>query len=215
MKKYIVVICILTCIKLQAQKLSLGVEAGGNITSVVVSSKYSNLGPAKLAPWFGYYAGGYAKYRLTDKQALKFFVQAEKRSIRMDGIQLTDPNGNPLNDINLIVSNNYINVGALYFFRLSKYSELGIGIDNHILLSSTSYNSFFKNYPDSKSGRLKNEYFKPYLVSIPVQVIVNLNRFAICYSIDFGLMNRINNSGGVYKQFEYVAQLGLSYSLKR
>ena len=215
MRKYIIVVtCILICIKLQAQKLSFGVEGGGNITAPLVISKYNIQGHTKLSPWFGYYLGGYAKYRLNDKNSLKFFVQGEKRSVKNDGVQLTDYSGYPLNKINLIISNTYLNIGALYIFSFSKTFELGLGINNHILVTSTSYNSSLKDMTYPSHSRFKNEYFKTYLVSIPVQLIVSLNRFAICYSIDFGLMNRISNSGGVYKQFEYVAQLGLSYRLK-
>jgi len=226
MKKFtIIVVIVLVSIEIQAQKLSFGIEAGGNSTVPLVISKYAVEGTTKLAPWFGYYIGGYAKYMLNEKRSLKFFVQGEKRSVHtVGGIQLSlpPPGGEPLEKINLIISNSYLNLGALYLFSLSKKVELGFGINNHILLYSTSYSKQLKNlqypaiYPNiSKTGRYKNEYFKTYLVSIPVQLIITIDRFAICPSLDLGLMNRINNSGGVYKQFEYTAQLGVSYTLKK
>jgi hypothetical protein len=214
-KRYIFIFGVLACINLQAQKLSLGIEGGGNVTALLTSSKYSNQGPSKLAPWFGYYLGVNGKYKLSDKGALKFFIQGEKRNVKNDGVLLTDPSGYPLNDINLIVSNTYLNVGALYLFSLSQTVELGVGVNNHILVSSTSYSSSLKKLTYPSNSRFKNEYFKTYLVSVPVQLIINIDRYAICPSLDFGLMNRIGNSGGVYKQFEYVAQLGVSYKLKK
>ena len=149
---------------------------------------------------------------------IKVFVQGEKRSIISKDVQLTNPSGNPLYTGNLVISNNYLNIGALYVFKVTKISDLGIGIDNHFLITSTSYSNSIEhpNSPPFHNGRIKNEYFKSYLVSIPVQLIMTpVNRFSICYSIDFGLMNRITNSGGVYKQFEYVAQLGVSYRLTK
>lgn len=215
MKKVIFLVCILITTSLSAQKLSIGVEGGGNVTALRTSTKYNYQGSYQTGPAFGYFLGAYGKYKLNDRTAIKLFVQGEKRSIVSKDIQLTDAAGNSLNKINLLVSNNYLNIGALYFLRFSKYSELGIGLNNHILLSSTSYNSFLKTSFASKSGRIKNEYFKSYLISIPVQVLITFNRFTICYSIDFGVMNRISNSGGAYKQFEYTAQLGVGYTLKK
>ena len=121
MKKYIFMMCMLTCIQLQAQKLSLGIEGGGNVTTLLTSSKYSNQSPTKYGPWLGYYIGVNGKYKLSDKGGLKFFIQGEKRSVKtVGGIQLYDAGGFPLNKIDLIISNTYLNVGALYVFSFSK-----------------------------------------------------------------------------------------------
>jgi|GEM_PF-4905249 len=215
MKKVIFLMYVLITTTVSAQKLSIGVEGGASVTKLLITTKYSNQTATKYSPWLGYYIGVSGKYKLSDKSAIKFFVQGEKRSVRtVNGIQYTDANGNPLNEINFIISNNYVNVGALYVMTLAKYLQLGVGINNHILIYSTSYSSDLKTL--SSNGRYKNEYFKKYLASIPVQLIITPNsRFNICYSIDFGVMNRVGNSGGVYKQFEYTMQLGLNYRLSK
>ena len=67
MKKYFFIVFILTTGAIQAQKLSLGVEGGGNVTAVRTTYIYQ--GAYKTAPWFGYYLGVYGKYKLNDKKS--------------------------------------------------------------------------------------------------------------------------------------------------
>ena len=201
-----------------SQKFSLSVESGCNVTYLYTHSKYILTGNgAYTFPFPGYFNGLAGKYGLSEKSALKLLLQTEKRSVRQS-LPFTDANNNSLGEGMFITSNNYINIGGLYVLRADKAFQIGIGINNHLLLFSTtaspSLNGQQINGNIIKSSHVRNYYFKTYNISIPIQVSLNGKRVYGFLTVDTGIFNRIRNTGGYMSQIEYSGQLGIGYKFK-
>jgi hypothetical protein len=160
-----------------SQKLPLSLEGGCNVTGLYTSGKYIRSGDGAYSlPFPGYFLGLAGKYNLNEKRALKFFVQAEKRSVRQS-LEFTDANNNSLGSGMSTTSNNYLNIGALCVLRADKVFQIGIGINNHLLLSSTTGSLGLMgqqiNGTTINSSHVRNYYFKPYNLSVPLQLSLN------------------------------------------
>jgi hypothetical protein len=219
MKRYLLLLLFLM-ISLYAigQKIPLSLEGGFNDTDLNISSKYTRTGDGAYSlPYQGYFIGLAGKYSLNENTALKIFVQGEKRSVRQS-LTFVDANNQPLGGGMSTTSNNYLNIGVLYVLRPDKVFQIGIGINNHLLIYSTTMSTYLKyqqiNGKTIKSTHVRNYYFKPYNVSVPIQISLNGKRVYGFLTTDIGIFSRIRHDQSYLRQVEYSIQLGIGYKFK-
>ncbi|MFL5729409.1 MAG: hypothetical protein ACJ75J_07965 [Cytophagaceae bacterium] len=210
---------LLFVLEARAQKFPISLEAGVNGTKVLHHSKYDLTGDASYSlPFLGYFYGLAGRYTLKQSAALKISVQAEKRSIRQS-LSFTDANNNSLGNSMSTTSNSYLNMSILYLLRADKKFQVGVGINNHLLLFSTTrsqgLNGQQLNGYVIKTAITNNHYFKTYNISIPVQLSLNGSRMYGFITADFGVFSRIKGNKNYFGQTEYTGQIGMGYRFKK
>ena len=224
-KKILVALFFLCSVASYAQVVKLGLEGGFNITQPIFiypsdsSSLYGGGGsgygtpsykdhPSYL-PFFGYFGGIFVKYQADrESNGWKFFAEIEKRTFKTSLTPFIDNNGNVQNPtVRNTLSNTYINIGALYVIQQSAQFELGVGLCNHYLINSTA------SYPYGQySGApevIKNNQFKPDMLSIPLQATYNFGNAFTYLNFDVPVMSAARFQTTNFKCFQTVLQVGI------
>lgn len=225
-KKIFLAFFILCSIASSAQVVKLGLEGGFNITQPIFiypgdsSALYgggssSNGTPSykdhnSYIPFFGYFGGIFVKYQ-PDREAngLKFFAEIEKRTFKTSLTPFIDPSTGIINypTARNTFSNTYLNIGGLYVIQQSAKFELGVGLCNHYLLNS------IVNYPYGPTTgtpeKVKNNQFKPDMLSIPLQATYNFGNAFTYLNFDVPVMSAARFQTTNFKCFQTVLQVGI------
>jgi|GEM_PF-6009602 len=233
-KKIFFVLLILSAITANAQVVNFGLEGGFNITEpffiypsdssqlINASSSNNNYSTGNgtsnaptlkshpsYNPFFGFFGGIFVKYQ-PDKLAngWKFYAEIERRAFKTSLTSYYDPT------INQVVMptvrdpyyNTYINTGVLYVIQQSEKFEIGVGLCNHYLIKSLYVNPYGGN---SIYGEIKNNQFKPDMLSLPLQGTYNFGNAFTYATIDIPVMSSARFGTTNYKCFQTVLQIGI------
>jgi len=201
-----------------AQLVKLGIEGGFNVTQPIYIYPGDSSGAGgglkdhpSYTPSFGYFGGVFVKYQ-SDREAngWKFYAEIEKRVYKTSLTPFTDPTtGGTLNPVvRNTLSNTYINTGVLYVIQQSERFELGVGLCNHFLINSIASYPLGINY-NGTAEVIKNNAFKPDMISIPLQATYNVGNAFTYLSFDVPVMSSARFQTLNFKCFQSVLQAGV------
>lgn len=214
LKKYSVLIFLLTGSVLYSQNLRIGVFSGINLNFETLHSTYEiediSRNSFQLKPRPGFNIGIQTKSKIGNK-ILFFnnlsFVNASYKD--KSEYELTDDSGSPCSPIgSTTIVSNYIGLSSVLSASFFDNFTVGTGLSlNYLVVSRMKF---------SEKGYLKNThpkitYYKPLSFSIPLLVTYNLKRFELYLRFDKGLSNRLSES--FIKERENRITAGLCYYL--
>lgn len=214
-----------------AQVVKMGLEGGLNITEPLFiypsdssqfysASSYNTNSNGSTTPtlknhpgyvpFFGYFGGIFVKYQ-PDKLAngWKFFAEIEKRSFKTSLTPYIDPtSGNTVYPTTRdLYSNTYFTMGALYVIQQSEKFEIGVGLSNHYLINSIYVNPY--GTANLGTEKIKNNEFKPDMLTLPLQGTYNFGNAFTYATIDIPVMSSVRFGTTNYKCFQTVLQIGI------
>jgi hypothetical protein len=201
---------------INAQKGNYGVFVGGNINILSLKSDLNVQDGIEANHSLSYNLGGFYK---TNRNRVNFLGSLEylrvKNNLKPDLI-LRDYNGINMGETKHWTINNNIVLSLLGTIKITDGLYFGFGIANNVLLKSTfKTKSKLSTAENMNLGkRFNNTYYKRLVVSIPIIIGYDFNRFDLFLRLNKGCMNRLQGDNNIH-EIDNTLILGFGYNFKR
>lgn len=199
-----------------AQKGNYGVFTSSNINLLTIKSDKNIQDEIKANPSLSYNFGVFYK---TNRNKVNILSSIEyfriKNNMKPDLI-LRDYSGISMGETKHWTINNNIVLSLLGTVKITNGLYFGFGIANNVLLKSTfkTKNKLSTAENTNLGKRFNNTYYKRLVVSIPIMIGYDFNRFDLFLRLNKGCMNRIQGDSNIH-EIDNTLVLGFGYNFKR
>jgi hypothetical protein len=209
-------LAILSLISLNGQKMEFGLFAGANTNFLRVTSKYAIAEQGSPKRVVSYNLG--ASFNTINQGKLGLTGTIEYLRVQnktKNGFSMTDINGEDYGSTDQSIINHYLTISSIGIIRFSNGICLGTGLSGNILIKSVLKlkNNNIDNYGPQEihyGTHFENQYYKRFLLSMPVKIGYIYKRCDFFLRLNIGLMNRIK-PGSFTKEYDNVLMLGFGY----